>query len=387
MHKAMRMLPLCLVIVLANAGCGPGGTQSAAGSTVRPGQSAEATTPVDSVLLDPDQSQEATLPEVVASVGERTITGEEFRVAMARATHSPMGLPGANTMPEEDQRMLLDRLIDTEVVLALADQAGIQVADAEVDELMAQQKQYFESQEQFQEALASIGMTEQALHDAIRDGIAQRRFVEQKTQDIEVTDEEISSQYEELKAQGRLQRPDDTADVAHILVKVDSEEQQAWDDAKVKIDAARKRIVDGEDFGDVAGEVSDDPGSAARGGAYPGTPRGRMVPEFDNLMFEIPLDTVSEPFKTQFGWHIMTVTDRHKAGVQTREEIEEPLRDYILDQKRQEAVDAMVAEAREEMDVKVLYLADVSPEPEAADAPEAEPAPESQSENEEAETS
>lgn len=96
--------------------------------------------------------------------------------------------------------------------------------------------------------------------------------------------------------------------VRHILVKpskVRSEQQ-----TKELIEAIAKRIEKGESFEALAKEYSEDPGSALQGGDLNWTNKGVMVPEFEKTMLASPLNTVSKPFTTQFGWHILEVTGK-----------------------------------------------------------------------------
>jgi foldase protein PrsA len=85
---------------------------------------------------------------------------------------------------------------------------------------------------------------------------------------------------------------------SHILVNT---QQQA--------DAVEKRLAAGEDFGTVAKEVSIDSGSAPNGGALGCVARGITVKEFEDALFATPVGTVSKPVQTQFGYHVIKVTD------------------------------------------------------------------------------
>lgn len=71
----------------------------------------------------------------------------------------------------------------------------------------------------------------------------------------------------------------------------------------------RQEILDGKTFAEVAKRVSKCP-SGGQGGDLGYFTRGRMVPQFDKVAFELPVGELSEPVQTQFGWHILTVTDR-----------------------------------------------------------------------------
>ena len=96
--------------------------------------------------------------------------------------------------------------------------------------------------------------------------------------------------------------------VRHILITPD----QIIDDetAKQRLEDARERITAGEEFGEVAKLLSDDPGSANSGGEMGWTSPGTFVPEFEEVADQSDLGVVSEPFRTRFGWHILEVMER-----------------------------------------------------------------------------
>jgi peptidyl-prolyl cis-trans isomerase SurA len=96
--------------------------------------------------------------------------------------------------------------------------------------------------------------------------------------------------------------------VRHILVTPN----EIIDDqtAKQQLDDALARIRDGEDFGEIAKLLSDDPGSASEGGETGWTNPGTFVPEFEEVANAMEVGVVSEPFRSRFGWHILEVMDR-----------------------------------------------------------------------------
>lgn len=93
----------------------------------------------------------------------------------------------------------------------------------------------------------------------------------------------------------------------HILIK--TSEVVSPENAKQMIDSLYSRIQAGEDFATLAATFSGDPGSARDGGSLGWVTPGMMVPEFDQLMQDTPVGQVTQPFQTQFGWHILQVTD------------------------------------------------------------------------------
>jgi peptidyl-prolyl cis-trans isomerase SurA len=96
--------------------------------------------------------------------------------------------------------------------------------------------------------------------------------------------------------------------VRHILVTPN----EIIDDetAKQRLDDAVERIGEGEDFGEIAKLLSDDPGSANSGGDMGWSGPGTFVPEFEKVVDRMELGVVSEPFRSRFGWHILEVLDR-----------------------------------------------------------------------------
>jgi len=96
----------------------------------------------------------------------------------------------------------------------------------------------------------------------------------------------------------------------HILIKLD--ELTTADDAWVRLDQLRTRIEGGDDFAVLARSHSDDTVSAADGGDLGWSSPGRMVPKFEEVMDQLEIGEISQPFETQFGWHLLQVLDRRE---------------------------------------------------------------------------
>lgn len=94
----------------------------------------------------------------------------------------------------------------------------------------------------------------------------------------------------------------------HILVKPNQIRDEAATIQLLK--DLRQKVKEGEDFAALSKEHSEDPGSALKGGELGWSTPGMFVPEFEQTMSSIAINEVSEPFRSQFGWHILQVTDR-----------------------------------------------------------------------------
>lgn len=157
------------------------------------------------------------------------------------------------------------------------------VTDEEIDkEFKTLKDQYGE---EFSSAIAQSGLTEDSLKDNIRFQLLQ----EKAANDIKVTDKEIQAYYDQASQE---------LNARHILVADEATAKEVYDKLKA-----------GGDFAKLAKEYSSD-GSAEAGGELGWFTVGAMVPEFNDAAYALELNTVSEPVKSEFGYHIIEVTDK-----------------------------------------------------------------------------
>jgi foldase protein PrsA len=164
--------------------------------------------------------------------------------------------------------------------------------------------------DQFANQLTAAGLTE----DSLKANIRFNALKEKATADVEVTDAEIQAYYD--KASKEL-------NARHILV----EDEET---AKKVIE----RLNAGEDFAAIAKELSIDTGSGAEGGELGWFTVGKMVPTFEEAAYALELNTVSEPVQSDYGFHIIEVTDkRDVADYGTLEEKKEEIKQIVIAEK------------------------------------------------------
>ncbi len=123
---------------------------------------------------------------------------------------------------------------------------------------------------------------------------------------VEVTDEDAGTYYDDHKEEFR--HPDQVkAKYAKIEIKPSEKDEES---VLAKAQEVRDKIVGGADFGELATEFSEDPGSKDKGGDLGWFTKGRMVKEFEEAAFGLEPGTVSEPVKTTYGYHIIKVEDK-----------------------------------------------------------------------------
>jgi peptidyl-prolyl cis-trans isomerase D len=143
-------------------------------------------------------------------------------------------------------------------------------------------------------------------------------------QNIDVSEEDIQARYQENLAS---YTSPEFREASHILIASSDEAEDA--EALAKINAIRDRILAGESFTELAGELSEDPVSAADGGSLGEVGRGDMVPTFESALYSLALDELSEPVKTAFGWHLIQVNSISGGEVQSYDSVKSALADEI----------------------------------------------------------
>ncbi len=156
---------------------------------------------------------------------------------------------------------------------------------------------------------------------------------------VQISDADLQAYYKDHQDE---YKQDEQVRASHILAMVNDKQTDAQ--AKQKIDEAKKRVDKGEDFGAVARQMSEDPGSKANGGDLGFFGRGRMVKEFENAAFSVPADQIKGagqlvgPVKSPFGYHLILVTGRRQGGVQPFAEVAQQIRARLAyDKARQTA--------------------------------------------------
>jgi peptidyl-prolyl cis-trans isomerase D len=128
-------------------------------------------------------------------------------------------------------------------------------------------------------------------------------------------------------------RSEEQVRARHILRRIGGE--LTLDQAKKELESLRDRINAGEDFGKIAQEVSDDPGSKARGGDLGFFGRGQMVAAFEEAVFGAEPGEIVGPVETDFGVHLIEVLERREGGLQPFDQVMPQIRQQLLAERAQ----------------------------------------------------
>jgi len=174
-----------------------------------------------------------------------------------------------------------------------------------------------------------------------------------------VSEEDILAYY--TQNQSQYGTPE-SRDVRHILVSVKGKDGQVdFAASKAKADEIYAQLKAGADFATLAKKSSDDPGSKNTGGKLT-ISKGQTVPEFDKVSFELNKGELSKPVKTQYGYHVIqAVSDVRKATLTPLDKARATIRTTLLQQKRNEEMQAWVEDLRKDYEGKVSYAAGYEP--------------------------
>ncbi|MDG1436605.1 MAG: peptidylprolyl isomerase [Rickettsiaceae bacterium] len=163
--------------------------------------------------------------------------------------------------------------------------------------------------------------------------LLQQEFIENYLKTA-VTDAMIDAEYtkiaEKLKGQKEIK-------TSHILV-----------DTEEKSKEIKKKLNKGSKFEELVKEFSKDEGSKANGGELAYTRKGQLVPEYESKAFSMKKDEISDPVKSQFGWHIIRVLDIRDIKIPSKEEVEREIRGKLSS----DAIEAYVAKLAEKANVQ-----------------------------------
>ncbi|MEA4825088.1 MAG: peptidyl-prolyl cis-trans isomerase [Clostridium sp.] len=224
--------------------------------------------------------------KVLAKVNGREITEADIQLAVQKFPREKQSF----LLSEQGKQQLLEQLVSFELYYNYGKEVGM------------------ENLEEFKERLAIVERE-----------ILTQMAIEKVINEVEVTDKEVEEYYEANK---EMFKTGDTVVASHILV--DSEELAK--EVMVKING-------GLAFEEAAEKYSTCP-SKAQGGNLGRFGRGQMVPEFEEAAFKIEVGVLSEPVKTQFGYHLIKVEDKQEASVRPFNEVKDMIKSQIFQERQ-----------------------------------------------------
>ena len=237
----------------------------------------------------------------------------------------------------ENGRTALNYLIANKIVELEAKSQDIKVTDEDLQKEIDVIADQYGGQEAFEQYLKMYGYSLDDIKNNIEMNLNIMKLLEHE---ITVEEDEMKAYFETNK-----ERFDEKEQVKASHILLDSED---------KAKEVRDKLQAGEDFAQMAKEYSADTSNNEQGGDLGYFVRGQMVPEFDEVAFSLEPGKISDPVKTDFGYHIIKVEDKKPAREATYEENKEEIEKILFEQKIPAAYNAWIQEKFDEYEIEIL---------------------------------
>jgi peptidyl-prolyl cis-trans isomerase C len=231
--------------------------------------------------------------------------------------------------------------------------SGIKAPDEEVQAEFQKIAKTFKNDAEMNAALAAQNTDRVSLEKSLAESLLISKFVEENVnKKVAVTQEELAKYY---SANPKEFNHPELVRTSHIMIQPagDTPEQDA--NARERAEALLARVKKGEDFAKLAKENSVD-SSASQGGDIGLTSRDALDPAYADAAFSLPVGGL-KVVKSQFGYHVIKVTEKKKEGVSTLEEVKEGLTEFLKNQKAQAELSKLVNELRNQAKIDILIPA------------------------------
>ncbi|CDZ75216.1 peptidyl-prolyl cis-trans isomerase [Peptoniphilus sp. ING2-D1G] len=271
---------------------------------------------------------------VVASVNGVEIKDEDFIVDYSAQRNYIVQMSGSEdvlkestvdnpkvTIDEELRRQTLENLIQMELVKQDAQKKDIKVNQEEIDKQLEEVVNKSGGQEAYEEQLKKNGLSPAFFEKYLANNDLMSKYYEKLKEELKPTEENLKKYYEDNKDRFF------SAKASHILV-ADVDEAN-----KLK-----KELDKGADFAELAKENSIDPGTAEKGGELGEFTNGTMVKEFEDTIKVMKPGEISDPFKTDYGYHIVKLEEKSERAYA---DLKDELETLYIQEKTQEYLDKL----------------------------------------------
>lgn len=348
--KSSTVLSAAIRVVLLTA-LMPLGFGQAADFQVNRGQSGASGSFFSDTVLARGQGLEVTQAEV----------DKMFDAYLANRAAQGQAVPESSRQKIVDD--ILDKIILTKLLLNRATPEDRAEGKRIAEKFIASQIEAARGEEAYRRQLLAVGMSPEDYESHLAEQSVVKAVLDRELQSqFEITPEQIRSFYEENP---ELFRQPERARIAHILLSTRTPSGAAMSEAQTAAkrelaESLAKRAKAGEDFAKLAIEFSEDPVSRRRGGEYvlkrpDNDPlSGAMAPEFEAMAFALEPGEVSDVISTRLGFHVMKSLQRFPAKQVPLSEVEEQVRQSLLQKEVEKALPGYGKKIKEEAGVKIL---------------------------------
>ena len=292
-----------------------------------------------------DTLAESANSNLVVSVNGVELTKAELDQQLNRAMMQQRVPP---QFIEQARQQLIPRItegfISRQLLLQEATRLKFTATDEDVDKVLEDIKTKIPQGMTLEEAFKQQGVDVATVRRDVSSDLTVNKLVDHQKENIpDPSQEDLARYFETAKGQFSTR---ESAAARHILIKTaPTDDEAARATKKAKLEGIRKTITDGGDFAEQAKANSDCP-SSAKGGSLGTFGRGQMVPPFEKAVFSQKIDEVGPIIETQFGYHIVQVTERTEAEEKKLEDVREQVVDQMKSKQLQEKMESLIEDLR-----------------------------------------
>jgi foldase protein PrsA len=240
-----------------------------------------------------------------------------------------------DVMVEQYGAATVEQLIADKIVASEAKKEKVTITDKELNEEVDKLKESYGGEEVFNQMLESNNTTVDALKDDLKNYLTIRKLLEPQ---IKITDEELQTYFDENKDSfGEAEQ----VKASHILVADEATANEI-----------KQKLADGADFAELAKEYSTDEGTMENGGELGFFAKGTMVTEFDDVAFTLPVNEISDPVKTDYGYHIIKVEEKKEAKEANFDDSKKEIKETLIQQKMETEYSTWLEEKKKDYDIE-----------------------------------
>lgn len=296
------------------------------------------------------------LPDVVAKVNGVNIRKVDLQNAIETMSMELQMIGQQMPADRKDEiwRDVLDKIIGSELLAQEAKNKKVSVTEGEIDGELTKFREKFPSEAVFQSFLKEQGFTEQAIRDEIRKSYGVSKMIKQDIYAKISVDEKAAKDFY-TKNPDQFEEPEQIR-ASHVLVKVEKNADEKTKAAAKK--EAEQVLADakaGKDFGTLAKEHSDDPGSKNNGGDLDFFVKGQMVPPFEEAVVKLQKPgELSGVVETVYGYHVIKLTEKKPSRVIPFADVKDDLVDFLEMKKKDETLRSYVENLRKKAKVQIF---------------------------------
>ncbi|NYS78120.1 MULTISPECIES: peptidylprolyl isomerase [Halomonadaceae] len=297
-------------------------------------------------------TQRQALDSVVAVVNNDVIMRSELDDRMAKVEQQAQA-QGGNLPPRSQlERQVLERMVMEEIQLQMAEDASLTIDDTELNgQVRAIAESNGMTLDEFADAVEADGMTLASVREDIRREMLMRQVQQRQISNrVTVSDRDVERFLDQQQGQTGEQNFIEETRARHVLIELTPNRDE--NQARARAEEVRQRLSQGDDFASVAREYSDDSGTALNGGELGWVRPGQTVPAFEEAMRDLGVNQISQPVRSQFGYHVIEVEERRRQNV-TQESQREQVRQAIFQRRANEELETWQQEIRSQAFVDV----------------------------------